>query len=201
MRKFALHCVALGVLLVSVAGQAAHITDRLLAGLYAEPSTEQKPLKLLPSGTPVEVLERKPGFQRVRLGDGAEGWVEVDYVTEEKPAKAMLLEAQARIAELEAQLAAAGDGGRCAEVAPASGADCSTANAALEDLQGRVRAAAELLGVASGSAAARPGGAEPPDAWRNWPWYVLPVSLVLGFVGGAMFVDARNRRRHGGFRV
>ena len=85
---------------------AAHITDQLVVGLYAEPKTEGKPLHLLSSGTPVEVLRREGGFAEVRLVDDRKGWVEAGYVTEEKPAKAMLLETQARLRQMGIQLAA-----------------------------------------------------------------------------------------------
>ena len=72
---------------------AAHITDKLLAGLYEEPSSAQKPVKLLSSGTPVEVLEKRGGYQRVKLADGIEGWVNASYVTDEEPAQVKLEEA------------------------------------------------------------------------------------------------------------
>ena len=86
------------------AGNSAHITDKLLVGMYAEAGTEGTPLRLLPSGTPLEVLRRQGAFAEVRLADDTHGWVEATYITEEKPAKAMLLEAQARLRELGLEL-------------------------------------------------------------------------------------------------
>ncbi len=85
---------------------SAHITDKLVVGLYAEPSTAGTPHELLTSGMPLEVLERREGFARVRLADDREGWVEAGYITEEKPAKAMLLETQARLRQMGLELAA-----------------------------------------------------------------------------------------------
>lgn len=85
---------------------AAHITDKLVAGMYAEPGAEGAPLNLLSSGTPLEVLQRRDGFVEVRLANDQTGWVEAAYVTEEKPAKAMLLETQARLRHMGLQLAA-----------------------------------------------------------------------------------------------
>ena len=95
--------VVLGLLLACSA-QAAHVTDKLLAGFYAEAGTDALPLRALPSGTPLEVLERGDNFIRVRLSDGAEGWIEAQYVSEEKPARAMLVEAQARNGELQKEM-------------------------------------------------------------------------------------------------
>lgn len=93
--------------LLVVLGQAgaAHVTDRLVVGMYAKPSSEGSPLKLLSSGTPLEVLQRRSGFVEVQLADGLKGWVEASYVSEEKPAKAMLLETQARLRHMGLQLA------------------------------------------------------------------------------------------------
>lgn len=87
---------------------AANITDKLVVGLYENPSTEGDPLRLIDSGTPLEVLSKKNGFQKVRLSDNTEGWVLASYVTDEKPASAMLLDAHAEIRSLRDKLAAAG---------------------------------------------------------------------------------------------
>jgi len=95
------------LLLLAVAGQggAAHITDKLVVGLYPEPSSEGSVLRLLSSGTPLDVLQSRDGFVEVRLADELQGWVEASYVSEEKPAKAMLLETQARLRHMGLQLA------------------------------------------------------------------------------------------------
>ena len=102
--------VLLGLLLtICIVADAAHITDKLLAGLYPEPATKGQPIKLLSSGTAVEVLEKRQVFHRVRLADGVEGWVNSAYLTDEKPAKTLLLEARARIEQLEKRLQEAQD--------------------------------------------------------------------------------------------
>ncbi len=84
--------------------QGAHVTDKLLAGLYEEPDSTDDPISLLPSGTPLEILNRQGGYAQVRLGDDRTGWVEARFISKEKPAKARLLEAQAKNAELQRQL-------------------------------------------------------------------------------------------------
>lgn len=117
----------LGLLLslaAALAG-AAHITDKLVVGLYPEPAAEGTPIQLLSSGTPLEVISRRAGFAEVRLADDTRGWVEAAYVTEEKPAKAVLLETQARLRQMGMELAALrerqADGGSAAAVAGAAG--------------------------------------------------------------------------------
>jgi SH3-like domain-containing protein len=43
--------------------------------LRQEPSMEAKIIRVLKKGTKLTVLKEKPGWLRVRLEDGAEGWV------------------------------------------------------------------------------------------------------------------------------
>jgi uncharacterized protein YgiM (DUF1202 family) len=87
--------------------QADQITDKLLAGLYEKPDSTEDPISLLPSGTPLEILTRQGGYAQVRLGDDRTGWVEDRFISREKPAKARLLEAQAKNSELQRQLGSA----------------------------------------------------------------------------------------------
>jgi len=94
---------ALALLLTGPAG-ASHITDKLAVGLYDSPDAAQ-PRRMLASDTPLELLEQGPRLCRVRLGDGDGGWLECRYLTEEKSARALLLEVQARAASLRRELA------------------------------------------------------------------------------------------------
>ncbi|MGD2118172.1 MAG: TIGR04211 family SH3 domain-containing protein [Chromatiales bacterium] len=100
MRRLLL-CLLLGLL---TPVQAAYITDKLVAGLYEEAKVSDKPLKALPSGTPLEVVTRSNGFVKVRTPDGMDGWVEATYLTDEKPARSLLLDAQAKLSILQKQL-------------------------------------------------------------------------------------------------
>jgi hypothetical protein len=84
--------------------QAARITDKLLAGLYESPDATTTPSRVLPSDTPLERLEKQGDFTKVRMGDGTEGWVESRFITDEKPARIMLLELQVKNSELQQKL-------------------------------------------------------------------------------------------------
>jgi SH3 domain protein len=84
--------------------QAAHITDKLLVGFYEEPDESTEPSRVLSSGTPVEVLKREGAFSQVRLSDRSVGWIRTDYVTNDKPAKAIVLELQAKTGDLQQQI-------------------------------------------------------------------------------------------------
>ncbi len=109
MTRFWVRTLVLGIgLLAGVAStEAAHITDKLAAGVYETPDASQTPIKAVPSGTPLEVIKREGDFIQVRLPDGTRGWVEAEYVTDQKPARVMLLQAQAKAREAQTKLAAA----------------------------------------------------------------------------------------------
>lgn len=93
------------LLMATALAQAAHVTDKLVAGVYAEPGTDGSPLRLVSSGTPLEVLSRKDGYAQVRLADDTQGWIDASYVTDEKPDKAILLETQAKLRQMGIELA------------------------------------------------------------------------------------------------
>jgi SH3 domain protein len=93
------------LLLIATTGlQAAHITDKLLVGFYEKPDESTQPERVLSSGTPLEVLKREGPFTQVRLSDRSVGWIKTDYVTNDKPAKAIVLELQAKTGDLQQQL-------------------------------------------------------------------------------------------------
>lgn len=104
--------VTLALLTVLMASyvNAAYITDKLVAGLYKEAKVSDKPVKALSSGTPLEVVSRKDDFVKVKTSDGTVGWVEATYLTDEKPARSMLLDAQAKVSQLHKQVEKLGKG-------------------------------------------------------------------------------------------
>lgn len=225
------HALILLLALAPGQGTAAHITDKLVVALYPAPEAEGPPLQLLSSGTPLEVLDRRSGFAQVRLGDDTTGWVEASYVTEEKPAKAMLLETQAKLRQMGLELAklrseSTGEGGQGSAPAAGVSADLHAAReriaeleAALDDtrMEGQaqeqlavvndeVRIALDRLAATQGLTLAPGSGPRDVESddqgWSTlMPWVVAIGMLLLGFAGGIAFIDHRIRRRHGGFRI
>ncbi len=215
------------VLLLALCGlaAAAHVTDRLVIGLYETPALQGEPQRLLASGTPIEVLARRAGKAQVRLGDGTTGWIEARYVSEEKPAAMQLLEARAEIRRLRQRLARVTPGEAQAADAPLpsaagvrAGIELAKARERIAELEQALaelpslRAAAaerdrlarrlqqvrDLLGA---NAAERLGASPAPRSGDVYPW-VLGVGLMLvGFVAGAVLVKLRLRRRYGGLRL
>jgi hypothetical protein len=93
------------LLLIALADvQAAFITDKIRVGLYPEPNTKTKPIKVLLSGEEITPLEKKDSFLRVKLKDGSTGWIGRQYLSEEEPAVRALLVSRKELARLKVEL-------------------------------------------------------------------------------------------------
>jgi SH3 domain protein len=80
-------------LLATPAGAAtetAFVIDKLLVGVHKEEDLSSAIIKVLPTGTRLEVLARKGEIARVKDPEGASGWVDAAYLMAEPPAAAQL---------------------------------------------------------------------------------------------------------------
>lgn len=86
---------------VSQAQQRAFVTDEFEITLRTGPTNTNKIVRMLPTGTRVNVLEEGDGWSRVEF-EGKEGWVLTRYLTSETP-KAIVIDVlskkNARLAE------------------------------------------------------------------------------------------------------
>lgn len=84
----------LSAIMASVLAQAQtyYVTDKILVGVYEEASAESILLTTLPTGTPLEVIDRSGNFVQIRSPDGSSGWIEKSYMIEHKPAQLVVLE-------------------------------------------------------------------------------------------------------------
>lgn len=84
---------------VSVRAQTVWVSDQFEINLRTGPSTSNAIRLVVPSGTPLEVLERDQelGYARVRTGGGTEGWVLSRYLMNEPPAREQLEELMSRL--------------------------------------------------------------------------------------------------------
>lgn len=88
-------CV-LTALFLSAVGQAAMadaawVTERVMADVFAEPSADSDRVATLMSGEPVELLEGSEGnFIQIRTEGGVSGWIEAGYISMDAPAAEQL---------------------------------------------------------------------------------------------------------------
>ncbi|MFA7097948.1 MAG: TIGR04211 family SH3 domain-containing protein [Gammaproteobacteria bacterium] len=85
--------------------ETRYVTDQTEITLRRGQSTSHKILRMLPSGTPLEVLESDPstGYSRVRTPRGEEGWVLTRYLMDTPSARDRVAAAEKKLAELQQQ--------------------------------------------------------------------------------------------------
>jgi SH3 domain protein len=76
----------------SAQADTVYVTDNLNLSLRSEENNTSKAVKLLPTGTPMTVLEenKSTGFMHVRLNDGTEGYIPIRNTMKEPPSRAQL---------------------------------------------------------------------------------------------------------------
>lgn len=105
MRGLLLCLMLLVASVVVAAPNTRYVSDDLGLPLRSGKGLQNKILKLVPSGTSVEVIEDSPddGYSLVRTPEGVEGWVITRYLMDQPGAKDQLARAQRRIERLEAE--------------------------------------------------------------------------------------------------
>ena len=95
------------VLLLGMASSAVaetrYVSDRLEIQMRTGKGTQFRILRMLPSGTALDVLEvdQENGYSRVRAPGGVEGWVLSRYLMKGQAARDRLTDAEKKLAELE----------------------------------------------------------------------------------------------------
>ena len=101
--------------------ETAYVIDQLLVGVHAEKNLESAIIKVLPTGTQLEILERDGELARVKDNDNGEGWIDTAYLMNNPPARAMVERLERANTSLQQQLDNAkntppGDSGSASEL-------------------------------------------------------------------------------------
>lgn len=80
-----------------------YISDRLELPMRSGESVQHRILRMLPSGTPVQVLQssKDTGYSEIRTQDGTEGWVLTRFLMQTPSARVRLAAAEQKVAKLE----------------------------------------------------------------------------------------------------
>ncbi len=217
----------LATMLGSVHAETNYVIDELRVGLHKDGTTESPIVKIVPSGTALEVLGRQGDLVKVREPDGEEGWVHKRYLINTEPDNTRMLELQQRNTALEKKLqqkqaaANTGDSKELERQLDSERLKVGELQAQLADLKARIGASdngelleeLERLRQANNDLVAQlamagvdmPAESSPAEVISASNWKLIAVSLAclfaLGVASGAFLLDYLNRRRHGGFRV
>jgi len=102
--KKTLFLLLLTTLATASAEQRVYVTDKAELSMRTGQSLEYKILRVLTSGTPLEVLEEnaETGYSLVRTTSGTEGWVLSRYLQTQPIAEQRLAEVEKELADLKA---------------------------------------------------------------------------------------------------
>ena len=105
------------VLAGPAAAETAYVTGEINVGLHQDRTLDSPIVKLVPTGTELEIVKKESPLSSVRDADGVTGWVDNSYLASTAPAagsggagnavlEQQLAEANQRAEDLEARLAA-----------------------------------------------------------------------------------------------
>jgi len=84
--------------------ETAYIVDQLLVGLHQKKDINSPIIKVLSTGTEVDIISREGDFAEIReIAEGKIGWVDASYLMLDQPAKILLAGLQEKIKRLESQ--------------------------------------------------------------------------------------------------
>ncbi len=182
---------------VAALAETAYVTDNLRLGLHQAVDTSDRAFRTLESGQAVEILTRDRNYAHVQLPDGVLGYVKVNYLVYEKPAKLIVTETQIENEKLAQQL----EDTKRAFAGPAATidsleSDVARQKAALAESDSKLQ---ELI-QENNRFRRRQSGYKYS---LPFPWVAsaLGVCLLAGFLLGIWVVDYRSRKRHGGIRI
>ncbi|HHH43228.1 MAG TPA: TIGR04211 family SH3 domain-containing protein [Gammaproteobacteria bacterium] len=103
MKSTTLLCILLFGMITTAVAETRYVSDRLEIQMRTGKGTKFRILRMLPSGTPLEVLEtdQENGYTRVRAPGGVEGWVLSRLLMKGQAARDKLANAEKRLASLE----------------------------------------------------------------------------------------------------
>ncbi|MCP4044061.1 MAG: TIGR04211 family SH3 domain-containing protein [Gammaproteobacteria bacterium] len=86
----------IGLLAPTIAGgETMYVIDRLLVGVHEDKTRDSAVVKVVPTATSLEVMEKDKDLVKVRTPEGTEGWVDAKYLTDEMPAQLIVEELEA----------------------------------------------------------------------------------------------------------
>lgn len=84
--------------------ETIYIDDNVLVGIHRENSIDSEILKVIPSGTALQVIKQDKSLTQIKSPDGTTGWIDNKYLVKTAPGRAQLQEAQDRITQLEKEI-------------------------------------------------------------------------------------------------
>lgn len=189
---------------MALAAETMYVSDQVTIAMRADATATATIVKTVATGAALAVIEQRAGFVHVRDAQDAEGWVEATMLSSQPPAanqvravRAELDRTRAQLVQVQTQL----DKQRAVTAPPAVEQLQAELVAARAQLQAQA-AAKNSESATTGVTPAGPVGRDVTQAEAGGfglLWLVIGFAmLVVGFVGGVIWVRESIRRRMGG---
>jgi len=196
-RRLALLVLTALLITTPAFADSMYVTDILRLGLHASSDTSDQPFRMLASGDELEILERSRYYAQVRTANGDVGWVKASYLIDEKPAQARLTELTRERDRLASELATLSD--RLSD----NSNELESLRSEREGMEQNAAAVAKELDRLStdNEKLTAKVAAYRYSVPMLWVFGIGVLTIVGGFLGGWWWADAKQRQRHGGFRI
>ena len=209
-----------------VNAEVAYVTDEIKIGLHKEPSNESPIIKLVPSGTKLNIIERENDLIHVEEPEGMRGWVNSQNVLNSKPGRAKIIELETTKKELEGKIETLQNdsekiisndeletklnaerlkvGELQVELTniKSKAGNIESNEKLLDDIDHLESANKQLIDqLESAGIGSEDNENKLSSKNSSLSFMSFTVIFIFGVIGGILILDFINRRRHGGFRV
>jgi SH3 domain protein len=209
-----------------VLAEIAYVTDEVNIGLHKEPTNKSPIIKLVPSGTELNIIERENDLIHVEEPEGVRGWINTQNVLNNKPGKTKINELEITNKELQKQIKTLkkkstklisqeeleqklnSERLKVGELKVKltnlkSGAgNIQTSDKLLADIEQLKSINKQLIDQFESTGINHensPNSIKPQKELLSF--FIFLIIFIFGIAGGILILDYINRRRHGGFRV
>jgi len=209
-----------------VLAEVAYVTDEVNIGLHKEPTNESPIIKLVPSGTELNIIERENDLIHVEEPEGVRGWINTQNALNNKPGKTKINELEITNKELHkkietlekksTELISQGElekklnserlkvGELQVELTniKSRAGNIQTSDKLLTDIEQLKNANKQLIDQLESAGINRKnslGSIKPENESSSFSIFL--IIFIFGIASGLFILDYINRRRHGGFRI
>ena len=209
-----------------VLAEIAYVTDEVNIGLHKEPTNESPIIKLVPSGTKLNIIERENDLIHVEEPEGFRGWVNTQNVLNNKPGKTKINELEITnkilhkkieilekestklISQEELEQKLNSERLKVGELQveltniKSRAGNTQTSDKLLADIEQLKSVNKQLIDQFESVGINRENSLSSIEPQKEpLSFSIFLIIFIFGVAGGILILDYINRRRHGGFRV
>ena len=209
-----------------VHAEVAYVTDKIKIGLHQEASNESPIIKLVPSGTKLNIIERENDLIYAEEPEGVRGWVNSQNILNSKPGRTKVIELETVNKELEKKiLTLQNESGKLISNEElekklnterlkvgelqveltnikSKASNIESNDKLLADINHLKNANKQLINqLESSGIVSDENGNQISSKNSSLKFISFMIIFIFGIIGGILILDFINRRRHGGFRV